>query len=254
LVRPLAGDERDRLRDSLRDGYDPLHPIVVTPGGEIVDGRNRRDLCVELELPAVVVERTFASDAELARFVVAMNLARRHLDQRERRELAGRLVVNGTSTRQAARTTGVSKATAQRAAAEVRASGVSSETPARSSGSDGKSYPATRPSRNGDFRSRELSDEHRRQALVVDVTLCVADAVRYLDRPVRDAEKVAAMFNPDEAGIGREDWTIERFDRALAFLGVLRDTLVETRQPSDERAGRDASTKPVSLVGGSLAK
>jgi hypothetical protein len=146
LVRPLAGDERDRLRDSLSDGYDPLHPIVVTPGGEIVDGRNRRDLCVELELPAVVVERTFASDAELARFVVAMNLARRHLDQRERRELAGRLVVNGTSTRQAAKAAGVSQSTAGRAATEARAqvSHADSPTPTRTLGIDGKRYPATR--------------------------------------------------------------------------------------------------------------
>jgi transposase len=147
LFRPLAGDERNRLRESLQRRYDPLHPIVVTPNGEIVDGRNRRDLCCELEIPAVVVEREFADDAEIMAYIVSANLARRHLDQRERRELAGRLVMNGTSTRQAAKTAGVSKATAQRAAANNR-SGVSSETPppmeeARTNGADGKSYPAT---------------------------------------------------------------------------------------------------------------
>src|SRR5262249_50335347 len=37
-------------------GYNPIHPIVAwEQTGEIVDGRNRRDLAVELELAAVLV-------------------------------------------------------------------------------------------------------------------------------------------------------------------------------------------------------
>jgi transposase len=149
LFRPLEGDERDRLRDSLQHGYDPLHPIVVAArSSEIVDGRNRRDLAVELGIDALVLKRDFADDAEIATFIAAENLARRHLDQRERRELAGRLVVNGTSTRQAARATGVSEATARRAAADARVD-ASPDAPAaeRVNGRDGKSYPATRSRR-----------------------------------------------------------------------------------------------------------
>jgi hypothetical protein len=136
LFRPLAGDERTRLRESLQRGYDPLHPIVVTAGsGEIVDGRNRRDLACELGLTVPVVEREFADDAAIARFILAENVARRHLDQRERRELAGRLVNgHGLSTRQAAKTAGVSQMTAQRAAVEQR-----------TSESDDSPRPATQP-------------------------------------------------------------------------------------------------------------
>jgi ParB-like chromosome segregation protein Spo0J len=148
LVRPLDYDERGRLEDSIRHGYDDSHPIVVwARTGEIVDGRNRRDVAVGLGLADVpVVEREFADDAEVAAYVLAANLARRHLTAKERRELAGRLVVNGTSTRRAAKTAGVSEATARRAAADARA-GASPDAPTseRVTGSDGKSYPATKP-------------------------------------------------------------------------------------------------------------
>ena len=123
LCRPLNEDERDRLRESLQHGYDPLHPIVVdAASGAICDGRNRRDVCCELDIAAVVVEREFADDAEIKQFVLAQNVARRHLDRREQRELAGRLVNGGMSTRKAAKEAGVSQMTAQRAAAKQRAS------------------------------------------------------------------------------------------------------------------------------------
>jgi hypothetical protein len=146
LFRPLEGDERERLRESMRNGYDPLHPIVVAAGTEeIVDGRNRRDLAVELGLTAVPIFRCdFAGDAEITAFIVRANLARRHLSARERRELAARLVNgHGLSTRQAARQAGVSQMTAQRAAARERL-GESNDSPARTTGADGTSYPATR--------------------------------------------------------------------------------------------------------------
>src|SRR5262249_6479401 len=156
--------EPDSLRESMQQrGYDLLHPIVVAAAsGEIVDGRNRRDLALELDLGDVpVVERDFADDSAIAEFIVAQNICRRHLDASERRQLAGRLCAsNGMSTRQAAKAAGVSTATAHRAASEARAAaGVSSETPARTIGSDGKSYPATKPS--GYLKARQYDEAER---------------------------------------------------------------------------------------------
>jgi ParB-like chromosome segregation protein Spo0J len=126
LFPVLVGEQRDELRASMRrHGFDETYPIVVrAETREIVDGRNRRDLACELHLTDVpVVEREFANEAEVAAFIVSANLARRHLDRGERRELAARLVNgNGYSTRKAARLAGVSQKTAQRAAVEQRAS------------------------------------------------------------------------------------------------------------------------------------
>ena len=151
LFPALVGDERDRLRESLqRDGFDRDRPIIVTPDGAIIDGRNRRDVCCEVgvEVDAFVLVREFADDAEIAAYIRSANLARRHLSARQQRELAGRLVaVDGVSTRDAGRLAGVSQSTAGRAAREARAQVSHADSPAaksRTNGADGKSYPATR--------------------------------------------------------------------------------------------------------------
>lgn len=150
IFRPLEGDERKRLLASIRNGYDEAHPIVAwSKTNEVIDGRNRRDVAVELrctDVPVAFVD--FPDEDAVTAFVIAQNLARRHLDPKERAELAARLVNGGMSTRSAARVTNVSKDTAQRAASAARSSGVSSETPAKTRrvGADGKSYPATRKS------------------------------------------------------------------------------------------------------------
>lgn len=149
IFRPLQDDERDRLRTSIRAGFDEAHPIVVwAQTNEIVDGRNRRDLAVELKCSAVPVAYVvFPDEAVVRTYIVAQNLARRHLDYRERCELAARLVNgDGLSTRQAAKVAGVSQSTARRVAAADR-SGESRDSPVleRVNGSDGKSYPATKP-------------------------------------------------------------------------------------------------------------
>jgi ParB-like chromosome segregation protein Spo0J len=148
IFRPVAGDELERLRNSIQNGYDDLHPIVVwKETGEIVDGRNRRDLAVDLKCTNVPVAFVaFPNENAVTEFIIAQNLARRHLTTKERAELAGALVINGTSVRTAAKTTGVSKSTTQRAANKARAR-VPSGTAAkrRTAGADGKSYPATKP-------------------------------------------------------------------------------------------------------------
>jgi transposase len=79
--------------------------------------------------------------------VVQQNLARRHLSTKERAELSASLVVNGgVSVREAAARTRSSKSSVQRRAVAARKAGVPAGTPGRSrtTGADGKSYPATR--------------------------------------------------------------------------------------------------------------
>lgn len=63
------------------------------------------------------------------------------LDRNERRQAIGDLRGQGMSTRQIAKATGISKDTVHR----TLQAGVSDETPATVTGSDGKQHPATRP-------------------------------------------------------------------------------------------------------------
>lgn len=73
--------------------------------------------------------------------------------------------------------------------------------------------------------SREITPEERDRATARDVTFAIADAVRYLDRPAKDAAKVAAMFDPSNVGIDGEDWTPQRFARAGVFLSALTEEI-----------------------------
>ena len=257
IFRPLAGDERDMLRSSLRAGFDPQRAIVVdAASGAICDGRNRRDVCVELGIAAFVVEREFADDAEIAAYVVSANLARRHLDQRERRELAGRLVMNGTSTREAAKATGTSKATAQRAAAAARKAGVSSETPARSRrarthGADGKSYPATkkRPSTKAAtvqrFDTVARQYQAMRQAQIGLRTALVGCVVsgRY-DRRHHFRFTVVEVGFDDDSG---DAWVHSESGDDGACVGCIT-AIEKLPSRSQKRSRRDASTTVDSII------
>jgi hypothetical protein len=143
LLPRLEGVDRDRLRVSMATGYDENHPIVINQEGAILDGWNRRDVACELHLNDVpVLVRRFADDVELAAFIYRENVARRHLEVRDRAALAARLVNGGASVRAAATATNVPKSTVHRAAAAARETVPSGTSAERVTGIDGKSYPA----------------------------------------------------------------------------------------------------------------
>jgi ParB-like chromosome segregation protein Spo0J len=247
LFRVLAGDERDRLRDSLRArGFDPLYPIVISPDRQIVDGRNRRDLCADLEIDALVVVREFADDAEVARFIIGANLARRHLDARERRELAGRLVVNGTSTREAAKAAGVSEATARRAAGEARA-GATHDAPAaeRVVGADGKRYPATRQHVARGPNRAILLERIGMKAMTPSIALTNFVGRDLGSNPLSAPTRARAAQAADQCRA-----MAATFD-AIAS-GKTADDLVKPHQPTPKRS-RNASTKVMSTIGSTSA-
>jgi hypothetical protein len=200
----LKGDDRKRLLATMKARYDEAQPIIVwSRTGELIDGRNRRDLAVTvLKLSALPVAFVDFPDEEAIRlYVIQANLARRHLlDSRERRELAGRLVNgHGMSTREAARLAGVSQKTAHRAA--VSGAGESYDSPGgapdgtpaeRRVGHDGKAYPARQsnrqPGRQPDFTSLGIIG-HLEQAakeldeLLADASLTPA-ALRMIEQAV----------------------------------------------------------------------
>lgn len=73
----MSKGEFERLKDSIRESG-LLEPIVLHKDGRILDGRCRQEICEEIGLDPKY--RNFNDDDEAAaRFVVAMNIARRHL-------------------------------------------------------------------------------------------------------------------------------------------------------------------------------
>jgi hypothetical protein len=233
LFRPVEDDERERLRDALEAGYDQSHPIIVwKQTGEIVDGRNRRDLAVELRLrdvPVAVV--SFPDEDEVRRFIVQQNLARRHLNSSERAELAAQLVVNGgVSVRQAAKTTGVSKTSTQRAAAKARDAAVPSGTPARTrtTGADGKSYPATKSeqARASSTKPTGTSTAPKETTKRTSGKPKFSDLIRPLHKYARDWDEGSFKgMTPAEARrlVPLVAETMEELPRLLRLLGALAD-------------------------------
>jgi ParB-like chromosome segregation protein Spo0J len=113
----IEGELREFVRASLAErGFDESEPIVLwAKTNEIVDGRNRRDLAVELKLTDVPVASVrFTTEDEVRAYIVQANLARRHLPRRELEQLRKRLTRGGMSTRQVASLTGASERTVQR--------------------------------------------------------------------------------------------------------------------------------------------
>jgi hypothetical protein len=133
----------------------------------------------------------------------------------ERREAVAELVGDGMTQREAADVLGVGSGTVAR---DLAPNGAAAKRETSSDAhSDGDAAPdgAAKPTQSDPL------------AMARDITLSIADAVRYLDRPPEHADKVAAMFDPEGAGIGREDWTRARFERAGTFLAALVESLAK---------------------------
>lgn len=86
LFPMMSPAERDALRESVRESG-LLQPIVVM-GGQILDGRNRYSVCVELGIEPWTVEFT---GTDPLRHVLALNASRRQMNETQRAMVAARL-------------------------------------------------------------------------------------------------------------------------------------------------------------------
>ena len=92
LVYPLSDLEYDALKNSIKE--DGLHyPLIVNPKGEILDGHHRYKICKELGIiPQIKHEIKYFNDSiEEKKFVIDINLKRRHLNDFQKAELAYKL-------------------------------------------------------------------------------------------------------------------------------------------------------------------
>jgi hypothetical protein len=75
----MPEDELVELADSIR-AVGLLEPLVLTPDGMLLDGRNRLDACVR----AGVAPTTIVYDGDQVAFVLARNAHRRHMSSGQR--------------------------------------------------------------------------------------------------------------------------------------------------------------------------
>lgn len=81
----LTADEYADLEQSIKtDGV--LVPIIVSPGGEIIDGHHRAEIARRLGVHCPEVVKHGAA-TELRTFAYSLNLNRRHLTREQRRDL-----------------------------------------------------------------------------------------------------------------------------------------------------------------------
>lgn len=86
----MQGEEYDDLvADINKNG---LHePIVMTPDGLILDGRNRWRACLDAGIENPWCETTELPESEWLAYVISLNLRRRHLNESQRAIIAARL-------------------------------------------------------------------------------------------------------------------------------------------------------------------
>ena len=85
----MQGKEYEGLRDDIRENG-LIEPIWLHADGRIIDGRNRYIACADLGVTPVY--RMYdGDDIGLVKFVVSLNLKRRHLDESQRDMVAAKI-------------------------------------------------------------------------------------------------------------------------------------------------------------------
>jgi ParB-like chromosome segregation protein Spo0J len=88
----LEGEDYERLKVSIQN-EGQLEPIITTlpslpdfPGGQLLDGRNRLRICIELAIKPII--RAYMGPVSYEDYVLAQNLYRRHLTADQRMMIA----------------------------------------------------------------------------------------------------------------------------------------------------------------------
>lgn len=116
LTYPVMSDQdyQDLKKDIAAHGQrEAIKFRVVNGEHQGLDGRHRYRACAELKL-APRMERVEISDVRVAAYIDSLNDKRRHMTREERQERIRKLANQGQSTREIAKTMGVSHQTVQR--------------------------------------------------------------------------------------------------------------------------------------------
>lgn len=141
-LMPISPEDRERLRESIEsEGVrDPIRAYREGKRFLILSGYNRWEIASELGLETIPLEVIETDDRE--GYAIEDNLARRHLDSKQKRQLVGYILTNRpeSSDRSTAKRAGVSKNTVAKVRAELESGGQIDHLKERI-GSDGKKQP-----------------------------------------------------------------------------------------------------------------
>jgi ParB-like chromosome segregation protein Spo0J len=233
---PEMEDEevRELAEDMKRNGQ--LVPILVTRDRHLLDGRNRLRATTIADIEPKFVE--YQGDDPIGA-VIAMNIRRRHLTSKQKRELIEKLLKMqpDKSDRQIAAMTGTSHPTVASVREDLEESGDVEESSTRTD-SLGRQQPASKPERPWEPGERIELDEP-----TVGNAPAPPAPIRGLPRAARVAQiEALAKAGKDSKMIGAEiglaPERVRRFAREEAIL-----------IPADERKGSDpASNKIIQKV------
>jgi hypothetical protein len=89
LIPPVTSADYERLKASIKEQGDLLMPIVLNQDNVVLDGHHRLRACKELGIPISYSKKDFTGKPlEELKYVVSVNLHRRHLDEFQRAEIA----------------------------------------------------------------------------------------------------------------------------------------------------------------------
>jgi hypothetical protein len=201
----LTPDEYTALRDDVA-AHGVLVPIVVDQHGRLLDGHHRRRIADELGVDCPTEIRHVADDDEAHEIALTLNLTRRHLTRKQRRDLIRAEIERrpGDSDRAIARRCGASPSTV----GAVRRGQVSN-LDSRGTATDAQ------------IRSlREATGDHvvLRLGIRRDPSAIVGDLTRWQRSYHRDGQAELAAVIQD-----RIDWLLDRAPRVLRLVADIRD-------------------------------
>jgi hypothetical protein len=245
LLRPLHGEERERLRASiLADGVQV--GVLVDEHDGIIEGRNRVTLAAELDVDLPVVVRAGLSDEQKLRLALDLNDARRQLTPADRKQAQARAEElrkeriarvaeasrQGKSTRTIAQEEGVSQKQVMRDLNEQVSPPDSPDTPvspasapATVKGADGKTYPASR--KGGATQDPAAAARRSEAARKAAADRREADA-RWeagMNKRVRDLEEREKKLRDQIAELETKNWKLEHELSGFRMDRMLDDTL-----------------------------
>jgi hypothetical protein len=141
VMPPLDDEQRHALRQSIQ-ANGVLEPIVVDEDGNILDGHHRAEIAEALEVDCPTRVLAGLDEAGKLRYAITTNAVRRQLAPAQVSSMVAHLRTKGMSIRQIATATGLPKSSVARQVDQVSQVG---HLPEKVTGSDGKTYAATRP-------------------------------------------------------------------------------------------------------------